>query len=287
MKVFITGSESFIGSALWTLLEAEGYELSGIDVAGKVRPGSTSMDLRDPDLEAVIPVGARVIHLAALSTDSMCSANQQDALGVNVGGTVNLIGAAIRRRCPQFVFASTEWVYGDVENDGIQLESDQLDLRGIKSYYALTKKIGEEIIAVSRLECSTILRFGIVYGVRKANFSAVEKICEMAAGGTVSVGCLRTGRRFIHVRDLCEGIAASLRKGLPGIFNLSGDAMVTLGEIAGVCQGLVKKPVQIQEDPAGRMSRRNPCNNKARQCLEWAPKVPLEVGLGEILEAQK
>jgi nucleoside-diphosphate-sugar epimerase len=287
MKIFITGTESFIGSTLWTELESAGYELSGIDVAERVRNGSIRMDLRDPNLVDVIPEGAKVIHLAALSTDGLCSANQHEALGVNVGGTVNLIGAAIRRKSPQFVFASTEWVYGDVENDGIQLESDQLDLRGIKSYYALTKKIGEEIIAVSRLDCSTILRFGIVYGLRKANFSAVEKICEMAAGGAISVGCLQTGRRFIHVRDLCEGIIASLRKGLPGIFNLSGDTIVTLAEIARVCQGMVKKHVQIHEDAAGKMSRRNPCNNKARQCLEWEPKVPLGVGLGEILEAQK
>lgn len=287
MKVFITGSESFIGSVLWSMLEAQGYELSGIDVAGNLRPGSTRMDLRDPDLESVIPVGSKIVHLAALSTDSMCSANQHEALGVNVGGTVNLISAAIRKKCSQFVFASTEWVYGDVENDGVQLESDLIDLRVIKSYYALTKKIGEEVIGLSRLECATVLRFGIVYGIRKVNCSAVEKICEMVASGTVKVGSLQTGRRFIHVQDLCAGIAASLIKGLPGIFNLSGDNIVTLGDLTHACLKLVSNPVFVQEESAAKVSRRNPCNQKAKQSLQWGPKIPLEVGLTEILEAQK
>ena len=286
MKVFITGSESFIGSVLWSKLEKEGYELSGIDVAQVVRPGSTRMDLRDPDIETIIPSGAKVVHLAALSTDSMCSANQHEALGVNVGGTVNLINAAIRKKCQQFLFASTEWVYGEVENDGIQLESDILDLRKIKSYYALTKKISEDIIEVSRLECATILRFGIVYGIRKANFSAVERICEMAKNGAISVGSLETGRRFIHVQDLCNGIAVSLRKGLPGIFNLSGNDMVTLARIAQVCQKLINKPFQVLEDATPKVSRRNPCNAKARQNLGWVPEITLENGLREILEAQ-
>ena len=283
MKVFITGSESFIGSVLWSKLETEGYEISGIDVAQIVRPGSTRMDLRDPDIETVIPSGAKVVHLAALSTDSMCTANQHEALGVNVGGTVNLINAAIRKKCQQFLFASTEWVYGDVENDETQRETDILDLRKIKSYYALTKKIGEEILLASRLCQITILRFGIVYGLRKGNHSAVEKICAMACEGKVEIGSRKTGRRFLHVNDICDGIHAAILKNIPGIFNLTGSKVLTLSEIAETCSKIVNKQVSIVDNPSAVPSIRNPDNSKARIELGWTPKYNLEVGLKEII----
>lgn len=284
MKVFITGSESFIGSVLWERLESNGYQVSGMDVSANVRTGSVSMDLRDPDLHRIVPENAKIVHLAALSTDSICAANQQEALGVNIGGTVNLVNASIRRQCPEFVFASTEWVYGDVENDETQRETDILDLRKIKSYYALTKKIGEEILLSSQLTQATILRFGIAYGLRKANHSAVEKICEMAKKGQVNIGSRKTGRRFVHVSDLCAGVIAALNRSRGGIFNLSGNNILTLGEVAGVCGEILGKTILINEDTPAKVSLRNPCNQKAREELGWEPTKDLRAGLAEIME---
>jgi nucleoside-diphosphate-sugar epimerase len=283
VKVFITGSESFIGSVLWDRLKSGGYQVSGMDVAANVRTGSVSMDLRDPDLQRIVPENSKIVHLAALSTDAMCAANQQEALGVNIGGTVNLVSAAIRRQCPQFVFASTEWVYGDVENNETQRETDILDLRKIKSYYALTKKIGEEILLSSQLTQATILRFGIVYGLRKANHSAVEKICTMALEGKIEIGSRKTGRRFLHVNDICDGIHAAILANKAGIFNLTGSKVISLGEIGETCSKVLNKPVSITDNPSALPSIRNPDNSKASIELNWTPKYNLESGLKEII----
>ena len=283
MKVFITGSESFIGSVLWSRLESEGHQVSGMDVAVKVRPGSVSIDLRDPDLHRVIPANAKIVHLAALSTDAMCANNQHEALGVNIGGTVNLVNAGIQKQCSQFVFASTEWVYGDVQNDETQSETDILDLRKIKSYYALTKKIGEEILLSSRLRQTTILRFGIVYGLRKANHSAVEKICAMALEGNVEIGSRKTGRRFLHVNDICDGIYSAIKAEKTGIFNLTGSRIISLGEIAETCSKVLNKTVLIVDNPTVQPSIRNPDNSKAGIELNWTPNHNLETGLKEII----
>lgn len=283
MKVFITGSESFIGSVLWERLESLGYIVSGMDVASKVRPGSISMDLRDPDLHRIVPEKAKIVHLAALSTDSLCTDNQLEALGVNIGGTVNLVNCGIKKQCPQFVFASTEWVYGDVKNDETQLESDVLDLRKIKSYYALTKKIGEEILLGSRLPLTTILRFGIVYGLRQTNHSAVEKICSMALDGKVEIGSKQTGRRFLHVSDICEGVYCAILAEKSGTFNLTGSSILSLGEIASTCSKVLNKLVLVVDNPTAKPSIRNPDNSKARLELNWVPKHNLEDGLKEII----
>src|SRR5580692_1150448 len=98
MKIFITGSESFIGAVLWDLCEKAGHEVSGIDVAPSSRPGVARADLRDPHLEEHLPEGATVIHLAAVSTDPLCKANPSEALDINLTGTLRLAQAALRKK---------------------------------------------------------------------------------------------------------------------------------------------------------------------------------------------
>ena len=44
-----------------------------------------------------------VIHLAALSRETDCKGNDQACFDVNVMGTLNLMNAAARRSCRQFV----------------------------------------------------------------------------------------------------------------------------------------------------------------------------------------
>ena len=133
MKVFITGGESFVGARLWDMLEAEGHEVSGMDAVASRRPACRKIDLRDAALAEAIPEGATVVHLAAVSTDPLCRANPLESLDVNITGTIRVAQAALARRCPQVVFASTEWVYGDVANDAVQLEDTPIDATRVPS----------------------------------------------------------------------------------------------------------------------------------------------------------
>src|SRR5690349_5293000 len=127
MKLFITGSESFIGGRLWELAEEAGHELSGMDVVPPRRPGAVQADLRSPGLANAIPEGAAIIHLAALSTDNQCKADPLGAMSVNLSGTIELAQAALKKQVRQFLFASSEWVYGEVANDDIQREEQSID----------------------------------------------------------------------------------------------------------------------------------------------------------------
>ena len=265
MEIFMTGSESFIGSVLWDQCLRAGHKVSGIDVAPSRRPDVAQVDLRDPHLEEHLPEGATVIHLAALSTDSLCKANPLEALDVNLTGTLRLAQAALRKKCPQFLFASSEWVYGDVANNEIQKEDRPIDATRIASLYAFSKLTGERVLAFSGLENVTILRFGIVYGPREKNWSAVENLLEKVRHGeNVQVGSLQTARWFIHVEDLCAGIVAALgQRGLQ-VFNLSGDRQISLGEVLKTSQkvrgqerrGVRKRAGQGQHPQSGQQPGR-------------------------------
>jgi nucleoside-diphosphate-sugar epimerase len=286
MDIFLTGGESFVGRVLWNGLEEIGHSVTGIDVVPSTRKGCRQLDLRDPRLAEAIPEGAVVLHLAAISTDPLCRANPLEALDVNVTGTLRLAQAAVRRGCRQFIFASTEWVYGDVSNDGVQVEDQPIDVTRIPSVYAFSKVAGERILVFSGLPNVTILRFGIIYGPRERNWSAVESlVAKVQASEAVSVGSLETSRRFIHVRDLCAGIVASI--GIKGIevLNLTGDDDITLRQVIATADVVLGRQTVVTETNPAARSVRTPSNAKARTRLGWRPDMSFEDGVRDVVES--
>ena len=286
MKLFVTGSESFIGRSLFARCKALGIEAVGVDSTTPANPASRQADIRDSALADLIPEGATVVHLAAISRDPDCRADPRGAFDVNVGGTLNVAAAAQKRKAANLIFASSEWVYGDVRNDEVQLEDRPIDVTTMKSEYALTKIVGEQCL---RLACAlpavTVLRFGIVYGPRGTNWSAVENLFNaVRTQDEVKVGAAKTARRFIHVDDIVSGILACRDRAGFEIFNLSGDRPVSLGEVIETSARLLGRSVRIVETNPSQPSIRNPDNKKAREALKWRPVLDLESGLKTVSE---
>jgi len=286
--IVITGSESFVGAELKAQLVAAGHDYLGLDALSSADAKTRVADICSPSVVDLIPENAdTLIHLAAISRDKDCLADPVRAFSVNVNGTINLIRAARARGVRQFIFASSEWVYGDVANEEIQTEDLAIDIRKLHSEYAITKLVGEQIL---RIECersawaATVLRFGIIYGPRPANWSAVENLFFGARDKeTIEIGSARTGRRFIHVSDICRGILAVLGRSGYEIFNLSGDRLITLGEIVAEGARIWNTKPALVEKNSSVISSRNPENAKAREILSWAPKYDLAIGLRSLL----
>lgn len=280
MKIFMTGAESFIGARLWAMCGELGHDVSGIDLSASTKPAVQMMDIRDPGLENIIPPDAVVMHLAAVSTDSLCKSDPLQALDINVGGTINVMRAARRAGCRQVIFASTEWVYGDCSNDDVQVEDQPIDVTRMPAPYAFSKIVGEKIVTFAGIPNTTILRFGIVYGPRDRNWCAVETLFDKVRRGVdIELGSARTSRKFIHVDDLCRGIVASI--GLDGLhtINLAGDHSVTLGEVIRVSQQVTRQTVGVRETAPNSPSIRNPDNSRAKELLGWRQRISLEEGL--------
>lgn len=290
--IVITGSESFIGSSLTAALDARGEPWVGLDTVA--RHGRTqSADIRDEAVAGLIPEGSTLIHLAAISRDADCRRNPREAFDVNVNGTLNLIEAARRRGVRRFLFASSEWVYGEVGNHEVQREDAPLDAMRLVSEYALTKLAGERLLAGAArrgdVGAATVLRFGIVYGPRPTNWSAVEMLHDAVAHKDVVEvkGSLATARRFIHVEDICSGILAAARREGAGyeVFNLSGDRLITLGEVIEASMRLSGRKPRVIEGAPEAVNVRNPDNAKARAALGWAPAFDLSQGLASLQPA--
>ncbi len=284
MNLVITGAESFIGKELKRHCLNRGISPLGIDVVPSSDERYCRCDVRDREIDQFIPVEAdALIHLAALSTEKACRDDSATAFEVNVGGTINLIRAAQARGVKQFIFASSEWVYGDVGNADIQTENSPIDVARLESAYAITKIVGERLLWLAHKTGSlpvTVLRFGIVYGPRPSNWSAVEQLFHaVRTSDTVEVGSIRTARRFIHVSDIATGILSAV--GIPGYqtFNLAGASLISLGEIIEESSAILgRKPKIIQRDPE-KVSIRNPTSERAETHLHWRPRIGLSEGL--------
>lgn len=287
MRLFITGSGSFIGKALIERCETRDVTITGVDLAVSERPDCHRVDVCDPDIADYMPEGVdAVVHLAAMSRDGDCRNRARACFDANVMGTLNLMEAAMARQAKQFVFASSEWVYDTFEPGVEKQESDPINMANLYSEYALSKLVSEANLRQQYRHgfCPVaILRFGIIYGPRTHNWSAVEALLHaVATREEVSVGSLATSRRFIHVTDIADAMLAAV--GVPGfeILNIQGGRSVSLGEVIEHSRKLVNRHPRVVETAPETPSIRLVSGEKAMRCLRWQPKIDLEAGLRSV-----
>lgn len=274
--IFITGAKGFIGKELVSQCEKQGIEFIEADLP--------HFDIRKKEIIDLIPEKVdTIVHLAALSSDPVCKNKAYECFDTNVMGTLNLIKAAEEKKVKQFIFASSEWVYDNCKEDEIKNEESLINIANLKSEYALSKLVCEANLRQKYQNgfCPiTILRFGIVYGPRKDNWSAVESLFNsVKTQDEIKIGSLKTGRCFVYVSDIASGIIKSI--GLDGfnIINLEGDKLITLGDIIETSKKIFNKNPKIIETDPDNPSIRNISNKKAKKILKYEPKIDLERGL--------
>ena len=289
MKILVTGSESFVGKELISQclknnISVVGcdsidnknisYDFYKLDICSKEFPSEI---FKDVDI---------VIHLAALSRDDDCKGKAYDCFNTNVLGTLNLIENIHKSNIKQIIFSSSEWVYDKFEENQEKDEDAFIEIFNHTSEYALSKLVSECNLKqeFNNTFCDiTILRFGIIYGPRKSNWSAVESIfSQIKNQSKITVGSVKTGRRFVHVSDIARGIVNSF--GLKGfnIINLTGNQIITLKDIIDISEKILNKKIEVFENNPEQISIRNPSNLRAKQLINWEPKISLEEGLKTI-----
>ena len=286
--IVITGSESFVGRELIKQLIEEKKEVIGIDLVNEKSQNYEyiKMDICSNSITDIIPNNAEaIIHLAALSTDPLCKGKAYNCFNTNVMGTLNLMNTAMKKNVKQFIFASSEWVYSGFIYNEEKNEETIIDISKISSEYALSKIVSETNLRQQYTLgfCDiTILRFGIIYG-QINGIGAVESIPRKVKNGEkITIGSLKTGRCFVHVKDIVKGIILSLGLENFNIINLSGDKINTLKEIIEISQRIFHKKIEIIENDPDNPDIRNPSNRKAKKIINWEPEIDLEQGIKDL-----
>ena len=276
--LFITGSESYIGKRLIEICKINKIKYFGIDINTKNTKNSKKIDIRDKNLQKYIPNKSTIIHLAAISKDKDCNANPNLCIDVNINGTLNLIHAAKKKSIKNFIFASSEWVYGDSRSNLLN-ENSKLTIDESFSLYAQSKIIVEKFLNMSKIfKNVNILRFGIIYGgKKKENWSLIEKVFEkIKKENQILIGSKKTSRKFIYLDDLINGILLSIKSKGYNVFNLSGNKSITLEKIVKISEKCLKKKIKIFEKNSKKPSIRNIDSSKAIRNLGWKISMQLE-----------
>ena len=109
MRILLTGSSGWLGQALAPRLRADGHEVIGLDpvagpdtdIVGSVADRATvRAAIGDHRIEAII-------HGGALHKPDIARLGREPFIGVNVGGTFNLLEEAVAQGVGRFVFTST------------------------------------------------------------------------------------------------------------------------------------------------------------------------------------
>ncbi len=288
MKVFVTGAEGFVGKKLVARLQEKNVEVTAVDLVATAGSSTIKADIRSRAIGDLIPEGAdAIIHLAGLTRTPDCQNKGYACFDANVMATLNLSDAAESRKVKQFIFASSEWVYGEWKDPSVVKDATAVIDPSVLAEYAFSKFVSEVNLRQKYQHgfcATTMLRFGIIYGPREKNWSAVESLFNaVKTKDEVQVGSLKTGRCFIHVEDIVSGILASL--GLQGfhVLDLQGPGFVTLGDIIETSKKILGRSPKVIETAATNYNVRHISAEKTKSIINWRPSFELEGGLRSLL----
>ena len=300
---FISGAAGFIGSHLCDRLLADGDSVVAVDnlVTGSRRnllhlADHPKFQFFEFDVTNPVTIAGefdQVWHLASLASPMAYLAHPIETLESGSTGTRNLLELA-RRDGARFLLSSTSECYGDpLEHPQKETYWGHVNPIGPRSVYDEAKRFGEAVtMAYYRYHKvdTRIVRIFNTYGPRLQlnDGRVVSNFMKQALRGEplTVYGDGRQTRSFCYVSDEIDGFLRLSKSeehlpvniGNPDEFTILECAQMVL-KVTGSKSEIRYEPLP-QDDP----KQRRPDITKARQLLQWEPKIDLETGLRKSLD---
>jgi UDP-glucose 4-epimerase len=241
-SVLVTGADGYIGRRLIASLAADRRRLTTI-VASDLKPVPPerrlegvhylAADIGSPELAGAFERHRVdvVIHLAAVVTPGKRSDRQLE-YKVDVLGTQNVLQACVAAGVRKLIYTSSGAAYGYYPDHPPWLDEND-PIRGNPEFaYAHHKKLVEEMLARCRVEHpqleQLIFRAGTILGAGTRN-----QITNLFDQPRIT-GIRGADSPFVIIwdQDVVGAILKGIFEGGSGIYNLAGDGVLTLPEIA-------------------------------------------------------
>ena len=298
MRVLVTGGAGFLGSHLCETLINDGHDVVCADnfYTGSKKNIAHLMDSKNFELvrhDVTFPLYVEVDRIFNLACPASPVHYQKDPVQTtktSVHGAINMLGLA-KRTNARILQASTSEVYGDPEvHPQTEEYWGRVNPIGIRSCYDEGKRCAETLFFDYYRQYNLdirVIRIFNTYGPRMhPNDGRVVSnfIVQALKGEDITIyGTGEQSRSFCYVDDLIAGINSYMNKegDLPGPINLGNPNEFTMKELAekvisltNTNSKIIYKPLP-QDDP----QQRQPNIDKAKELLNWQPKIQLEEGL--------
>ena len=304
MNIVLTGGSGFIGSHLSKELLKNGE--NKLIVVDNLLTGNLNniQDLLDhenatfiqQDVQDHIEIDEKVdyvFHLASAASPVAYTENPVNTLKAGSLGTINTLGLA-RKHGAEYFLASTSEVYGDPL---ITPQNEEywgnVNPNGERSMYDEAKRFAEAATATYARSYgikTKIIRIFNTYGPNmQLNDGRVVTNLIVQALNDEDLTIYGDGsqtRSFSYVSDTVAGIIAMMESNHYEVFNIGNPYEMTVKELAETILKLTNSKSEIiykplpNDDP----QQRRPDISKAKEKLNWEPKVDLESGLNTTIE---
>jgi UDP-glucuronate decarboxylase len=297
-RVMVTGGAGFIGSHLCARLLQQGHEVLCLDNFFTGRRQNVLPLMSNPMFELMrhdvtFPLYVetdQIYNLACPASPVHYQFDPVQTTKTSVHGAINMLGLAKRTKA-KILQASTSEVYGDPAiHPQVESYNGNVNPIGPRACYDEGKRCAETLFFDYHRQHRLRIRVARIfntYGPRMLpNDGRVVSnfIVQALKGEPITIyGKGDQTRSFCYVDDLLNGLIGLMEApdDVTGPMNLGNPVESTILELAEKIIALAKSSSKLiykplpQDDPV----RRKPDISKARQTLQWEPKVSLDDGL--------
>ncbi|HEY8597635.1 MAG TPA: NAD-dependent epimerase/dehydratase family protein [Thermomicrobiales bacterium] len=296
MKVAVTGGTGFIGRHVVAALATAGHEVTV--VARTISPvaGAAQVvqgEVTDRAIGARFAGMAAIVHLAAIADASLSAADPVGYTTVNALGTLNVLEGA-RQHGAGVVFASSQRVYepwhGPLREDGPLAPT---------TVYGWGKLAAEGWVTMYRqlyAVPTATLRLFSVYGPGQRTGGGVSGVvaifAERALSGLDLAVHQRHLRDFVYVTDVAAAIVRTVERLrdpvlTTRVYNIGSGIGTGLDELAEIVRERSGMAERIAITGGGGDAERREevyaTLDRARQELDWSPRIDLTAGVDRYL----
>lgn len=299
-KILVTGGTGFIGSHLCKKLVEKGNYVICLDnnFTGSLKNIEELLNsknnnfefIRHDITEPILLEVDEIYHLACPASPKAYQYNSIKTIKTNIFGTINSLGIAKRTKS-KILLTSTSEIYGDPQISP-QTEDywGNVNPVGIRSCYDEGKRVAETLMIEYNRVHNVEVRIARIFNTYGPNMNKDDGrvvsnfINQILENKDITIyGDGSQTRSFCYVDDMVDGLIKLMESEFyRGPINIGNPHEITIKELAEIILKIIpvsKSIIKYNDLPSDDPTKRKPCIEKAKNLINWEPKICLEDGL--------